>query len=147
MSARQVALPTAIVTIVAGAFSILQAYAPLLLRETWLPGLSVIVLLGTTLNFLLNPGVILGVAYWASGGADVPRKWSLFGAWTFAAAVIGYFVGGAIGLGIASLGSDHALLSGNPGVYLNVGMTALFGGVRAALAGVAGASIGHFRLN
>lgn len=147
MTARQVALPTAFVTLLAGFFSILQSYAPLLLQESFRPGLPILVLAGTFVSFLLNPGALLGVAYWASGGTDVPNEWTAFAAWTFVPAVAGYLAGGVAGLALVSLATDHALLSGNPGVYVNVLMLATFGGIRAALAGVAGASVGHFRLN
>lgn len=144
MSARQVALPVAVVTCVAGAFRILQSFAPVLLDSRISLGLSAFVFAGTFVSFLLNPGVVLAIAYRASDTVDIPREWSSIAAWAFVAAVVGYLVGGSLGIGLVAFLRDISP-TGRLGLLVNVGLTALFGGVRAALAGVAGASVGHFR--
>lgn len=97
MSARQVALPVAVVTCVAGAFRILQSFAPVLLDSRISLGLSAFVFAGTFVSFLLNPGVVLAIAYRASDTVDIPREWSSIAAWAFVAAVVGYLVGGSLG--------------------------------------------------
>lgn len=144
MSARQVALPVAVAACLAGAFSVLQSFAPVFLGRPVGIGISTIVFAGTVLTFVLNPGLVLGIAYWASSGADVPTEWSAFAGWTFVAAIAGYLAGGGLGL-VAVTSFGDLSLTGNLRLYYNVAFTALFGGIRATLAGVAGASVGHFQ--
>lgn len=146
MSARQVALPVAAITFLSGAFSILQTYYPAIAGPSFRLGVSAVVLVGTLFVFALNPGVVFGIGYWASGGADVPTNWSAFASWAFVAAVAGYLAGGLLGVGFVALVSEYPRL-GSFNIYYNVAFTAVFGGVRAGLAGLAGASVGHFRLN